>query len=107
MDELIDGVGAVDRAAALRALITWIDLGVIKEDEVNTFRLLEVAEEAAPSSRIGQSFFASHLLMLTAALSFGCCGGADDVCRPAATGGPDAAVLEGEHGAAINGGFVR
>ncbi|KAJ7214100.1 hypothetical protein GGX14DRAFT_618390 [Mycena pura] len=52
MDELIDGVGAVDRPAALRALITWIDLGVIKEDEVNTFRLLEVAEEAAPSSRI-------------------------------------------------------
>ncbi|KAF7348133.1 Anaphase-promoting complex subunit 2 [Mycena sanguinolenta] len=51
MDELIEGVGAVDRTAALKALITWIDLGVLKEDEENTFRLLEVAEEAGPSSR--------------------------------------------------------
>ncbi|KAJ7214102.1 hypothetical protein GGX14DRAFT_392871 [Mycena pura] len=107
MDELIDGVGAVGRAAALRALITWIDLGVIKEDEVNTFRLLEVAEEAAPSSRIGRSFFASHLLMLTAALSFGCGGGADDVCRLAATGGPDAPVLEGERDACNGGIFIE
>ncbi|KAJ7878833.1 hypothetical protein B0H14DRAFT_3083005 [Mycena olivaceomarginata] len=48
---LIEGVGAVDRTAALKALITWIDLGVLKEDEENTFRLLEVAEEAAPPSR--------------------------------------------------------
>jgi anaphase-promoting complex subunit 2 len=53
MDELIEGVGAVDRTAALKALITWIDLGVLKEDEENTFRLLEVAEEAAPPSRTG------------------------------------------------------
>ncbi|KAF7364718.1 Anaphase-promoting complex subunit 2 [Mycena venus] len=52
MDELIEGVGAVDRIAALKALITWIDLGVLKEDEENTFRLLEVKEEAAPPSRI-------------------------------------------------------
>ncbi|KAJ7684510.1 hypothetical protein DFH06DRAFT_9398 [Mycena polygramma] len=47
MDELIEGVGAVDRTAALKALITWIDLGVLKEDEENTFRLLEVTEEAS------------------------------------------------------------
>jgi anaphase-promoting complex subunit 2 len=53
MDELIEGVGAVDRTAALKALITWIDLGVLKEDEENTFRLLEVTEEAGPSSRTG------------------------------------------------------
>ncbi|KAJ7028436.1 hypothetical protein C8F04DRAFT_1119316 [Mycena alexandri] len=51
MDELIEGVGAVDRIAALKALITWIDLGVLKEDEENTFRLLEVTEEAAPAAR--------------------------------------------------------
>ncbi|KAJ7839650.1 hypothetical protein B0H13DRAFT_1650100, partial [Mycena leptocephala] len=48
------GVGAVDQTAALKALITWIDLGVLKEDEENRFRLLEVAEEAAPPSRIGE-----------------------------------------------------
>ena len=35
MDELIEGVGDVDRTAALKALITWIDLGVLKEDEEN------------------------------------------------------------------------
>ncbi|KAF7331519.1 Anaphase-promoting complex subunit 2 [Mycena kentingensis (nom. inval.)] len=45
MDELIAGVGSVDRNAALKALITWIDLGVLKEDEENVFRLLEVEEE--------------------------------------------------------------
>ncbi|KAJ6622570.1 ubiquitin-protein ligase [Mycena sp. CBHHK59/15] len=49
MDELIAGVGAVDRTAALKALITWVDLGVLKEDEENMFRLLEVKEEAAPT----------------------------------------------------------
>ncbi|KAJ7246180.1 ubiquitin-protein ligase [Mycena rebaudengoi] len=49
MDELIAGVGAVDRTAALKALLTWVDLGVLKEDEENVFRLLEVTEEAAPA----------------------------------------------------------
>ncbi|KAJ6485260.1 hypothetical protein DFH09DRAFT_1252884 [Mycena vulgaris] len=43
--------GGVDRIAALKALLTWVDLGVLKEDEENTFRLLEVAEEAAPPPR--------------------------------------------------------
>ncbi|CAK5268478.1 unnamed protein product, partial [Mycena citricolor] len=49
MDELIHGVGNVDRTAALKALITWIDEGVLKEDEENTFRLLEIQEEAGPA----------------------------------------------------------
>jgi anaphase-promoting complex subunit 2 len=53
MDELIGGVGAVDRTAALKALITWVDLGVLKEDEENQFRLLEITEEAAPPPRMG------------------------------------------------------
>ncbi|KAJ7075818.1 hypothetical protein B0H15DRAFT_1007314 [Mycena belliarum] len=51
MDELISGVGGVDRVAALKALLTWVDLGVLKEDVENTFRLLEVQEEAAPPPR--------------------------------------------------------
>lgn len=51
MDELITGVGSVDRTAALKALITWVDLGVLKEDEENVFRLLEVAEEPTPGGR--------------------------------------------------------
>ncbi|KAG5644323.1 hypothetical protein DXG03_008681 [Asterophora parasitica] len=45
VDELIAGVGSVDRSAALNALLTWVDLGVLKEDSEGTFRLLEIAEE--------------------------------------------------------------
>ncbi|KAF8887095.1 hypothetical protein BD779DRAFT_1528109 [Infundibulicybe gibba] len=31
-----------------KALFTWVDLGVLKEEDENTFRLLEVAEEQTP-----------------------------------------------------------
>ncbi|KAG5724840.1 Anaphase-promoting complex subunit 2 [Termitomyces sp. T112] len=52
VDELIKGVGSVDRSAALNALLTWVDRGILKEDTEGTFRLLEVAEEPSvgPSS---------------------------------------------------------
>ncbi|KAK2463769.1 hypothetical protein APHAL10511_004207 [Amanita phalloides] len=50
MDELIEAVGSIDRSAALKALITWVDLGVLKEDVEDTFRLLDVAEE--PSAEV-------------------------------------------------------
>ncbi|KAF5377908.1 hypothetical protein D9615_006791 [Tricholomella constricta] len=52
VDELIAGVGSVNRSAALNALLTWVDLGVLKEDTEGTFRLLEIAEEpsAGPSA---------------------------------------------------------
>ncbi|KAH9480869.1 Anaphase-promoting complex subunit 2 [Psilocybe cubensis] len=45
LDELVKAVGAVDRSAAIKALSTWVDHGVLKEDPENTFRLLERAEE--------------------------------------------------------------
>ncbi|KAG6841615.1 hypothetical protein C0991_009040 [Blastosporella zonata] len=48
VDDLIAGVGSVDRGSALNALLTWVDRGVLKEDTEGTFRLLEVAEEASP-----------------------------------------------------------
>ncbi|KIY51524.1 ubiquitin-protein ligase [Fistulina hepatica ATCC 64428] len=51
VEELIAGVGSVDRTAALRALATWIDLGVLKEDKENVFRLLERTEERDPNAR--------------------------------------------------------
>ncbi|KAG6917758.1 hypothetical protein DXG01_001163 [Tephrocybe rancida] len=51
VDELISGVGSVNRSAALNALLTWVDRGVLKEDSEGTFRLLEITEEpSAPSS---------------------------------------------------------
>ena len=45
MEELIPGVGSVGRSAALKALLTWVELGVLKEDVEGTFRLLEIEEE--------------------------------------------------------------
>lgn len=53
MDKLIDQVGSsVDRAAALKALLTWVDLGVLKEEGENTFSLLEVAETVVPGAYV-------------------------------------------------------
>lgn len=64
MDELIEAVGSVDRSAALKALITWVDLGVLKEDTEDTFRLLEIAEEpsAEPRERRAGMFMFLHAL---------------------------------------------
>ncbi|PSR71728.1 hypothetical protein PHLCEN_2v12376, partial [Hermanssonia centrifuga] len=47
--ELIKEVGSIDRSSAIRALTTWTELGVLKEDSADSFRLLKVAEEAGPS----------------------------------------------------------
>ncbi|KAG7091912.1 hypothetical protein E1B28_008307 [Marasmius oreades] len=51
IEELIEGVGSVDRAAAVKALLTWVDMGVLKEDGEGMFRLLEVAEEPSSGAR--------------------------------------------------------
>ncbi|KAH7925590.1 hypothetical protein BV22DRAFT_1010971 [Leucogyrophana mollusca] len=45
VDDLISRVGSVSRSAALKALATWVDMHVLKEDDENVFRLLSVAEE--------------------------------------------------------------
>ncbi|OSX59891.1 hypothetical protein POSPLADRAFT_1149567 [Postia placenta MAD-698-R-SB12] len=49
VDELIARVGSVDRTSALRALMTWAEMGVLKEDGDNRYRLLEVAEDGSSS----------------------------------------------------------
>jgi len=43
--------GSLNRGVVLKALATWVDLGVLKEDPDNTFVLLE-REEQLPSSSI-------------------------------------------------------
>ncbi|PPQ79767.1 hypothetical protein CVT25_003320 [Psilocybe cyanescens] len=50
LDDLISSVGSVDRSSAIKALSTWVDHGVLKEDPENTFRLLERAEEPSEST---------------------------------------------------------
>lgn len=46
VDDLISRVGSVTRSAALKALATWVDLHVLKENDANEFRLLSVSEES-------------------------------------------------------------
>ena len=45
LEDLIASVGSIDRGAAIKALSTWVDHGVLKEDPENTFVLLEKVEE--------------------------------------------------------------
>lgn len=51
VDELMSRVGAVSRSAALKALATWVDMHVLKEDNENVFRLLSTAEEPSSGTR--------------------------------------------------------
>ena len=46
VQELMTAIGQVERPAVVKALATWVDLGVTKEDSPNNFRLLKVAEES-------------------------------------------------------------
>ena len=50
LDELINSVGAIDKSSALKALMTWVDLGVLKEVSEDTFQLLELSEEVSATS---------------------------------------------------------
>ncbi|PPQ77098.1 hypothetical protein CVT26_004515 [Gymnopilus dilepis] len=45
LNDLINAVGAIDRSAAIKALFTWVDYGVIKQQSEDIFVLLERAEE--------------------------------------------------------------
>ena len=50
VDELVSAVGSIDRAAAIKALTTWVDLGVLKDEGGSLYRLLEVAEDGSATS---------------------------------------------------------
>ncbi|KAM5531321.1 hypothetical protein V8D89_015036 [Ganoderma adspersum] len=41
----------VDRAAVLKALMTWVDLGVLKEEDTTRYKLLEVAEDGPAGTK--------------------------------------------------------
>lgn len=41
----------IDKAAALKAVACWVELGVLKEEDVTVYKLLEVAEEASAGAK--------------------------------------------------------
>ena len=47
-------MGDIDRSAAYKALVTWVNMGVLKEP-VNVFVLLERAEEDVSGKRSPES----------------------------------------------------
>jgi anaphase-promoting complex subunit 2 len=51
VSDLITKVGSIERAAAIKALSTWIELGVLKEDTVDHYRLLKTAETVSRLTR--------------------------------------------------------
>jgi len=51
LDDLVKAAGSLNRGVVIKALATWVELGVLKEDPENTFVLLE-SEEQVPSSTI-------------------------------------------------------
>ena len=66
LEDLISSVGSIDRGAAIKALSTWVDHGVLKEDPENTFILLEKAEARDPDvvreTKVLGSYFLSGVL---------------------------------------------
>ncbi|TFK52323.1 ubiquitin-protein ligase [Heliocybe sulcata] len=51
VDELIAQMGRIDRPSVSKGLLVLVDLGILKEEETDNYRLLEIAEE--PSSEPG------------------------------------------------------
>ncbi|KAF9442428.1 hypothetical protein P691DRAFT_714426 [Macrolepiota fuliginosa MF-IS2] len=57
LEQLMEGVGGVDRGSALKALLTWIDHGVVEEcvdeEREGLFRLVEVVKEKGEDEGAG------------------------------------------------------
>lgn len=51
VDELVARVGSIDRTAALKGLLAWVDRGVLKEHEGEKFILLETADSSGEASK--------------------------------------------------------
>ena len=49
--DLIAEVGSIERPSALKALTTWVELGVLKEDSPDHYRLLNTAEATGSTSK--------------------------------------------------------
>ncbi|KAL0961464.1 hypothetical protein HGRIS_006408 [Hohenbuehelia grisea] len=51
IDGLVDATRVPDKTAILKALLTWVNLGVLREESETTFSLLEVAGDVPVGSR--------------------------------------------------------
>lgn len=51
IDELVSRVGSIDRTAALKGLLAWVDRGVLKEHEGEKFVLLETADNSGEAKK--------------------------------------------------------
>ena len=69
LEELIAEVGGIDRSAAFKALVTWVNMGVLKEDPENMFVLLERAEEDMSGKRSPEEWGVSMGMLLATYLS--------------------------------------
>ncbi|GJE99308.1 Anaphase-promoting complex subunit 2 domain-containing protein [Phanerochaete sordida] len=49
--ELVEKVGSIERPQAIKALVTWVELGVLKEDSPDHYRLLKTAEESGSAAK--------------------------------------------------------
>lgn len=59
LNDLVTRVGIVERSAALKALLAWVDRGVLREDtedvDIQSFRLLERVPEDAGDAPVGMT----------------------------------------------------
>ena len=89
----------VDSTAAIKALLTWVDLGVLKEEDVNHYKLLEVAEEAPAGTktvpRPGTRAFSCFQGGSPHDVYHSHRGRAGRIDSPAAASGADEGILEG------------
>jgi hypothetical protein len=67
VNDLIERVGPIERPVALRALLAWVDRGVLREenDEANMqcFRLLEIAPTDVGSVPVGMTTTGSRVAL--------------------------------------------
>lgn len=53
--ELMEKVGLTDKVVATKALVTWVDLGVLREDEPGRYILLKTADPLGSSKNTGKA----------------------------------------------------
>ena len=51
VSDIVVKVGLIERSQAVKALTTWVELGVLKEDSPDHYRLLKTAQEATATTK--------------------------------------------------------